>query len=199
MLISAIPEDLCLSYANTLTWRGDPAPIEKLHELTDILGWIERTGVVTAAATRPIRHWSRSHAEGVATVFAEAIAIREALFRIFSAIAVGEAIRPRDFALLKAAVAKTPPRSQLNRAGEHYGWQIDELRPSVADVLAPVLWSAGDLLLNAGQRRIRCCANKECLWLFIDQSKNGTRRWCDMSSCGNRAKARRHYSRIRGH
>jgi predicted RNA-binding Zn ribbon-like protein len=198
MLISAIPEDLCLSYANTLTWRGHSAPVEKLRELADILGWIERTGVVTAAATRSIRQWSRTHAENAATVFAEAIAIREALFRIFSAIAVGESIRPKDFALLKTAVAKTPPRSQLNRAGEHYAWQIDELRPSVADVLAPVLWSAGDLLLDAGQRRIRCCANKECLWLFIDQSKNGTRRWCDMSACGNRAKARRHYSRIRG-
>jgi predicted RNA-binding Zn ribbon-like protein len=40
---------------------------------------------------------------------------------------------------------------------------------------------------------VRRCASDACLWLFIDESKAGTRRWCDMSSCGNRAKSRRHY------
>jgi predicted RNA-binding Zn ribbon-like protein len=60
-------------------------------------------------------------------------------------------------------------------------------------MLAPVLWSAADLLTHAGRRRVRRCANNACLWLFVDESKAGTRRWCDMSSCGNRAKSRRHY------
>ena len=69
--------------------------------------------------------------------------------------------------------------------------------PEPADLLAPVLWSAADLLLRARHRRIRRCANPECLWLFIDESRMGTRRWCDMASCGNRAKARRHYEKIR--
>jgi len=198
MLISTIPEDLCLSYANTLSWRGSPTPVEHLHCFPDILDWIERSRVVTPPATRQIRHWARTHADAVGMVFAEAIAIREVLFRIFSAIAAGASVHPRDFAPLKTSLAETPPRNQLSRTGKRFAWQIDELHPSVADVLAPVLWSAGDLMLNAQGRRIRCCANGECLWLFIDQSKNATRRWCDMSSCGNRAKARRHYSRIRG-
>ena len=65
-------------------------------------------------------------------------------------------------------------------------------------LLAPVIWSAGDLVVAAGNRRIRRCANEECLWMFIDESKSGTRRWCQMSACGNRAKARRHYSKIKG-
>jgi predicted RNA-binding Zn ribbon-like protein len=47
------------------------------------------------------------------------------------------------------------------------------------------------------RRRVRLCANAQCLWLFLDQSKGGTRRWCDMAACGNRAKARRHYQRMR--
>ncbi|MFI4995137.1 MAG: CGNR zinc finger domain-containing protein [Hyphomicrobiales bacterium] len=44
---------------------------------------------------------------------------------------------------------------------------------------------------------MRRCANEKCLWMFVDESKSGTRRWCQMSACGNRAKARRHYSRIK--
>jgi predicted RNA-binding Zn ribbon-like protein len=64
-------------------------------------------------------------------------------------------------------------------------------------MLAPVLWSAADLLVGGGHSRVRRCANSKCLWLFRDESKTGTRRWCDMAACGNRAKARRHYLKTR--
>ncbi len=76
-------------------------------------------------------------------------------------------------------------------------WPSDRTAPAAADLLAPVLWSAADLLAGAHKTRIRECANAECLWLFLDESKGGTRRWCDMASCGNRAKARRHYLKVK--
>jgi len=199
MLILAMPEDLCLNYANTLSWRGSDSPSEKLHGLADILRWTAQSGIVRPAATQPLRRWSRAHQTQAAELFAQAIAIREAVFRIFSAIAVGASVPTNDFVALKAALANAPPRNQLARSGERCGWWVESCAPSVAGVLAPVLWSAGDLMLNAPSRSIRCCANEECLWLFIDQSKNSTRRWCDMNSCGNRAKARRHYAKIHGH
>jgi predicted RNA-binding Zn ribbon-like protein len=60
-----------------------------------------------------------------------------------------------------------------------------------------VLWSAADLLTGARLARIRRCANDRCLYLFVDDSRNGTRRWCSMSMCGNRAKAHRHYVKSR--
>jgi predicted RNA-binding Zn ribbon-like protein len=60
-----------------------------------------------------------------------------------------------------------------------------------------VLWSAGDLLAGARRARLRQCANPQCRWLFLDDSKAGTRRWCSMASCGNRAKAHRHYAKTR--
>jgi predicted RNA-binding Zn ribbon-like protein len=198
MLILAMPEDLCLNYANTLSWRGSNRPVEKLQGLADILRWTEQSGIVRPAATQPLRRWSRAHQTEATELFRQAIAIREAVFRIFSAIAVGASVPTKDFVSLKAALANTPPRNQLARLGERCGWWVESGAPSVAGVLAPVLWSAGDLMLNAPSRAIRCCANEECLWLFIDQSKNSTRRWCDMNSCGNRAKARRHYAKIRG-
>jgi len=83
------------------------------------------------------------------------------------------------------------------RTGVGWAWQVAPAGPLAPALLAPVLWSAGDLLAGAVHRHVRRCANERCLWLFLDQSKGGTRRWCDMASCGNRAKARRHYLRTK--
>jgi predicted RNA-binding Zn ribbon-like protein len=67
----------------------------------------------------------------------------------------------------------------------------------VAALLALVWWSAADLVLATDRLRLRCCANPRCGWLFLDDSKAGTRRWCSMSACGNRAKVQRHAQRQR--
>ena len=64
-------------------------------------------------------------------------------------------------------------------------------------ILAPVLWSAADLLLKGDPARIRQCANEKCRWVFLGVSKAGARRWCTMNSCGNRAKAHRHYHKTK--
>jgi predicted RNA-binding Zn ribbon-like protein len=76
-----------------------------------------------------------------------------------------------------------------------FGWRIDRDPLNAAALLAPVLWSAGDLIVSPERGRLRHCLNDQCGWLFMDDSKNGSRRWCSMQSCGNRAKAHRHYLR----
>jgi predicted RNA-binding Zn ribbon-like protein len=195
VLIFAVREDLCLDYANTLLWRGGKTPTETLYDFADLLAWIGRSAGVEAA--REIANWARTHRRRAAAVFTGAIAMREVVFRIFSAVAIGDPLRETDFAELKHAIAEAPARNELVQSTGGCAWCIEPFRPSAENVLAPVLWSAADLLLNAAHRRIRHCANEECLWLFIDRSKNGTRRWCDMASCGNRAKARRHYSKVK--
>ena len=70
-------------------------------------------------------------------------------------------------------------------------------RSTALSQLAPVLWSAGDLLTGGKLDKVKRCANPECGWLFLDDSRAGKRRWCSMQSCGNRAKAKRHYHRSR--
>ena len=137
MLISAIREDLCLSYANTLSWRGGETPAETLHDLADLLGWIGRSAGVGARAVQEIKAWSRDHQRAASTAFAEAIAMREVIFRIFSAIAVGEPVRGQDFAALRNAVAKAPRRNRLERSGDGFAWRIEQLRPSAPRILAP--------------------------------------------------------------
>jgi len=194
-LVGPYPVDLCLGFVNTLSWRGRSEPVETLHSSADLFNWIERSEILTRVSIAEARNWARENEKQAAHGFAKAIAVREALFAIFSAIAAGAHVARRDFQILEAALARGPHRTRLVSTANGYAWSGPARRITIYEVLAPILWSAGDLLVSAAERRIRCCANDECLWLFIDQSKTNSRRWCDMQSCGNRAKAQRHYAR----
>jgi predicted RNA-binding Zn ribbon-like protein len=198
VLVLAPRRDLCLDFANTLAWRSS-APSESLHGLPDLLRWCASSGSLLAGAIEGSESWADRHPVQAAAIFRGAIAIREATYRIFHAAASGNAPTDDDLSALNRALKETPARSALQRIGAGFGWRVEVRRPATAStLLAPALWSAGDLLTGPQLARVRECANDKCLWLFLDESKNGTRRWCSMSACGNRAKAHRHYARLKG-
>jgi predicted RNA-binding Zn ribbon-like protein len=190
--------DLCLDFANTLAWRGS-APSESLHGLPDLLRWCAASGSLLAGAIEGSGTWAEQHPAQAAAIFRGAIAIRETTYRIFHAAASGSAPADDDLSALNRTLKETPARSALQRIGAGFGWRVEGKLPAIAStLLAPALWSAGDLLTGPQLARVRECANDKCLWLFLDESKNGTRRWCSMTACGNRAKAHRHYARLKG-
>jgi predicted RNA-binding Zn ribbon-like protein len=195
-LIVVPRRDLCIDFANTVAWRGS-APAESLNSLHDLLAWLDSTNVMPARAVAGLRKWFNAHSADGPTVFAEAIEIRETLYRLLHSVATESAPPGDDLQRINNALAETASRIKLDRADVNLGWRI-EARPTAAGLLAPVLWSAADILVGPDRVRVRQCANARCLWLFFDDSKNGTRRWCSMQSCGNRAKAHRHYLRHKG-
>jgi predicted RNA-binding Zn ribbon-like protein len=79
-----------------------------------------------------------------------------------------------------------------------FDWGWSEPRQHLDSLLWPIVRSAAETLTVAPHSRIRECPGPDCGWLFLDTSKSGRRRWCDMSVCGNRSKAREHYRRIKG-
>jgi predicted RNA-binding Zn ribbon-like protein len=181
-LLPAPPDDLCLAYANTRFWRGTAAPTETLAGLPDLAKWIAAsTGTKVSASPASVRD---------PDAFAAAIAVREAIFRIFTRVAHGRPVADADLAALNRALAGAPARARLVRGRHGHAWACAN-PASFEALLAPVLWSAADLLAGGGA--VRACANDECRWLFVDRSRAGRRRWCMMSACGNRHKARRHY------
>lgn len=169
--------DLCLEFANTRYWRGQDTPTETLNTPADLAAWTK--------APRP-----PSQKE-----FERALDLRETIHRLFDTVARGKAPATRDFDTLNAALAAAPPRRALKRGSEAFDWELDMRTGTALALLAPILWSAGDLLVSEKLRKVRRCANPECLYLFLDESRAGKRRWCTMSACGNRAKAKRHYHR----
>jgi predicted RNA-binding Zn ribbon-like protein len=200
-LVLAPRRDLCLDFANTLAWRGS-APSESLHGLPDLVRWCVSSGSLLAGGidgSGTNGPWAERHPAEAGAIFRGAIALRETTYRIFHAVASGSAPADGDLSELNRALKETPARSALQRIGAGFGWRVEGTRPAtVPALLAPALWSAGDLLTGPQLARVRECANDKCLWLFLDESKNGTRRWCSMSACGNRAKAHRHYARLKG-
>jgi predicted RNA-binding Zn ribbon-like protein len=176
--------DLCLEFANTRYWRGQTTPTETLNSADDLLAWT--AGNVSKEA-RPLARRE----------FERAIEARETIHRVFDAAARDKAPAAADLQALNALLAASPPRTTLRRERTGFAWDVDMRAATALSQLAPVLWSAGDLLTGGRLGRVKCCANPECGWLFLDDSRAGRRRWCSMQSCGNRAKARRHYHRSR--
>jgi predicted RNA-binding Zn ribbon-like protein len=196
--LGTLRDDACLAFANTLSWRGREAPLEELGDLDDLLQWAAGSVGLAAEVVGELESWAHQRPAMAAELLAEAIALREVIYRIFSALASGDTVSDQDLAALNRALAAAPSRDRLAPTDAGYGWQIGPAALSAATLLAPVLWSASDLMVSDRRQRVRLCSNAQCLWLFLDQSKGGTKRWCAMAACGNRAKARRHYRRTRG-
>jgi len=167
--------DLCLDFVNTRYYRGQAAPTETLNGPADLAAW--------AKAAKP----------PIVREFEAALALREMIYRLFNAHAEGKPAASRDLDALNQELAGAPARTTLKRGRDGYSWDLEAKSGTALALLAPVLWSAGDLLAGPRLDRVRRCANPECGWLFLDDSRAGKRRWCSMSACGNRAKARRHY------
>jgi predicted RNA-binding Zn ribbon-like protein len=176
--------DLCLEFVNTRYWRGQETPTETLNSAEDLSAW---TAANVAKEARPLARRE----------FERAVEARETIWRVFDATARGKTPAATDLEALNGLLAASPARTTLRRERTGFSWDVDMRGTTALGQLAPVLWSAGDLLTGAKLDKVKRCANPDCGWLFLDDSRAGKRRWCSMSSCGNRAKARRHYHRSR--
>jgi predicted RNA-binding Zn ribbon-like protein len=197
-LVPAPRDDLCVEFAGTRRWRGSVPAVETLHDLGDLVAWCADVKAIDRAAASELTAWASRHGRDAARLFDEALAARETIYAVFSANAGGDVVAGRDVDALNRLLAEAPGRTTLATGKRGTMWRLPSAAPTAASLLAPILWSAGDLLTGERLQRVRMCANEKCRWLFLDDSKSGTRRWCSMRSCGNRAKAHRHYMRTMG-
>ncbi|PRF27001.1 CGNR zinc finger domain-containing protein [Burkholderia multivorans] len=188
-LIPAPADTLSIDFANTLYWRGTEPPTETLRTIDDLFAWCrDQAGVPACVADA-----CRAGIDDGPAWLAHALALREALYRLFLAQAEQREPQAEDLKQVGAFLAEASPRVALARVDGRYAWRIEPPGATLGALLSPVLWSATDLLGGVRLAKVKRCANDACRWLFVDDSKNGSRRWCSMSSCGNRAKAYRHY------
>ena len=104
-----------------------------------------------------------------------------------------------DLDLFNAALAEALAHQRIAKTPDGFAWDWSDADGALRGIVRPVLRSAADLMTSADLRRVRRCAGATCDWLFMDRSRNRTRRWCDMESCGNRAKPQRYYKRHHVH
>ena len=189
---------LCLDFANTLEWRGTARRRDRLGDYAALLAWAEHAGAVAAEAAAWLRacaDWAPGSAEDA---LERARSLREAVFRVVSAFAAGEAPGAGDLEALNETLFALVSRSRLEATADGFARAWSGEADALERVLWPIAWSAYELLSGPEVGRLRVCANEDCHWLFLDRSKNRSRRWCAMWNCGNVEKARRHRRRHRG-
>ncbi|HKV46396.1 MAG TPA: ABATE domain-containing protein [bacterium] len=184
---------LCLDFVNTL--NGSRArPDERLLSYRDLVAWGRQAGVLTDPEARRLAQAGLRRPEEAAKALADAVALRETIYRIFAAGCEGRAPDRADLAVLNAALPRAFAHLRVSPQGEDYAWEW-----AVDDALDRMVWpvarSAAELLVSDEASRVGRCGQENCDWLFFDTSRNHSRRWCTMRGCGNRAKARRYYAR----
>lgn len=183
---------LCLDFANTVDNRPAPNRRELLTAYEDLLDWSRQAEVLNAREVETLRTLARRRPQQARRVLGEARRLREALYRVFSAIAAGFRPESADLDALNDRLPALLARSRLMRTPEGYTWTYSGGPERLDRMLWAVLQSALGLLLAEDELpRLRECAAATCGWLFMDRSKSRKRRWCNMQVCGNRAKVRR--------
>jgi predicted RNA-binding Zn ribbon-like protein len=186
---------LCLDFANTVDDRTEIHPQELLNSYNDLVSWSQQAQVLTEQEARRLLEKATQRPSEATSVLKHAVAIREAIFRIFKQVAEDESPEDEDLVTLSAMVAEAQKHAQIVPNTNGFRWDWAGKRSDLDCMLWPVVRSAADFLTSDDLDTVRVCASESCNWLFIDTSKNHSRRWCNMKSCGNREKARRFYTR----
>jgi predicted RNA-binding Zn ribbon-like protein len=178
---------LCLDFTNTANWHGHAVLDEKLATPENVVAWAHHAGLAVGRD---------AHKQGdVGAAVALLRVLRADLRRLFVGATTGAAPGRAAIVRLNDLLARRGGRLRLTASG---GRVRHVAAPDLFDAVGlPVAVSAIDLLTSPDIGRVKMCPAGRCEWLFVDHSRNGTRRWCSMEDCGNRAKARLHYDRLR--
>jgi len=188
--------DPSIDFVNTVDDRLAELPSDRLASYDDLLEWSEQAGLVRSEVLTSLREAASEREQDALRVLRRARSFRERLYRILAATAAGSPPNAKDLDAITALARKAAAHSRLERGNGGFAWVLDEAKGYELDrPLCELARAAVALLTSESLRHVRQCADATCGWWFIDRSRNHSRRWCDMSSCGNRAKARRNYAR----
>jgi predicted RNA-binding Zn ribbon-like protein len=200
--LSLIGGRLCLDFLNSVGARriSQSGEItirdEKLSDYLDLLAWGRHAGALTNADAEPLTHKSSRHPKEAAGVFHRAIRLREAVYQICDAKLSHKQTKEADLLVLNEELRLARGAEQLVIEKAGFDWQWSTPDSALDRVLWPITRSAAELLTQDDLARLRQCSGEDCGWIFLDTSRNGGRRWCDMRDCGNLAKVRRFRDRL---
>ncbi len=184
--------NLCLDFANTVGGKRGVIAREYLNFYADFLSWCRQAGLVEKAKEDALARSAARRPEASAAALQRAIGLRETIYRIFVALASDQSPQSADLDQLNCELGGQLGRLRVGPAGKGFHWTWAEADHALDQPLGPIARSAAELLTCPPLLgRVRQCGGETCGWLFLDTSKNHSRRWCVMSDCGNVAKVRR--------
>lgn len=188
----AVDAGRVLAFVNTLS--GRPAPAERLISYDALVEWAREQHLVSAAAADRLLAEARRHPHQAASVLSRARELREALNDLALAIEQRRQPAAAVLATISDRLADAYAHARLVPHDGALQW-ISSADEDLNRVLWEISRAAGRLVVSPRLSRVRSCAAPDCGWWFVDDTKNHSRRWCDMKVCGNREKVRRFRSR----
>ena len=183
-----------LELVNTLDLRFSPAPEELLPAYRDLLCFAAQLRLITAEQARKLE---RAVVEKDARrILASTVELREALAAVLYAWIDGGRPPAAQVKILEKYFHEAALHRSLRADKSHLAWSWAPTEQPAEIPLWKLTQAASDLLVSREAELVKDCGDPTCRWLFLDLSKNHTRRWCDMKTCGNRMKARRFQARL---
>jgi predicted RNA-binding Zn ribbon-like protein len=179
--------NLALDLVNTVSWSGTAHELDHLQSVDAVLAWAQVAGIVSTKVRRRLA--SSLDERDKARLLDQIHALRSAIDATAEAILRGGRA-PDSMETVVRIAQESLARSQLFPAlSKRTDFVFDG---GVEQVLGPVAWAAVDLFRSDTLHRLKRCPPADCGWLFLDMTKNSSRRWCNMATCGNRAKINAH-------
>jgi len=188
--LDLVGRELAWDFTNTSSGRGSSAKLEHLRDFGTLMQWVEHARVMPPSDCAYARAEFAGHPRRSRRILERAIAMRELIWTIGTALAEQRPVSGKLLELLSAAHAENLRHAEMKMRFCSYIWVWDPRRDIQAAILGPITLSALTLLMEKDLLRTKRCAGQECGWLFYDTTKNNRRRWCEMRVCGNRAKVR---------
>jgi predicted RNA-binding Zn ribbon-like protein len=187
--------DFSLDFVNTVDLRPSESPKELLATYHDVCSWARQAGVITSKQESSLKRKAARLPKEAERARKKIVQARECLFRVLSAVVDGGTVPEEALNQWNQFVRHAMVHFELAPRKNGLAWRNAADSEELDFMLWPVVHAAVMLLTGPDVPRIRRCASEKCDWMFLDRSKRGNRRWCDMTVCGNRAKAQRFYLR----
>lgn len=195
--LSLVAGKLALDFSNTESGRGGTEHLDHLQTAGDLVAWAEHAEIIGAKDAALARRIIKDQNKLARHLIARGRLLRETIYQINLNVVAGKPPAKKLLHSLTATHAEMLATAALTPQGDNYGWAWHPKAELTAAILGPITLSAFNLLVEADLSRIKQCHGNHCGWLFYDSTKNKSRQWCDMSVCGNRAKASALRARIR--
>jgi predicted RNA-binding Zn ribbon-like protein len=185
--------NLALDFVNTRSGPPTGPPDDDvLHRYEDLVAWACHVGTVTDPEAARLRRHARTEPDGARALFERALHVRDCLDDLFRRTATGGQPTDRHLARMRDDAAEALAHARLVSEDGRYRWHWTDHR-DLGRPLWPIVHAAAELLTSGPLARLKTCAG--CRFVFIDESKNRSRRWCSMDDCGTASKIRRYVAR----
>ena len=182
--------DLSTDFVNTKSGRLEGAGHEHVQRYADVVEFVRLAGLLKAGEAKRLIAEAERRPDKATQIHRRAVALREATFRAYDRLIVEKEPAQVDLDVISREASEAMAHAQVLRTADGFEWSWAE-SDDLARPLWPIARASLDVLTSDEDRGLlRQCSDDTCAWLFVDRTKNHSRRWCDMNTCGSRNKVR---------